>query len=72
MKEIKLKDTIEPLLEVFQLGLETGDFEFGVYGLMYSSVHSLFCGVELEQLGKEIDSQIEVIRKLNQESWAWS
>lgn len=63
----KLKDTIEPLLEVFQLGLETGDFEFGVYGLMYSSVHSLFCGVELEQLGKEIDSQIEVIRKLNQE-----
>jgi predicted ATPase/signal transduction histidine kinase len=63
----KLKDTIEPLLEVFQLGLETGDFEFGVYGLMYSSVHSLFSGIELEQIGKEIDSQIAVIRKLNQE-----
>jgi predicted ATPase/signal transduction histidine kinase len=63
----KLKDTVEPLLDVFHLGLETGDFEFGVYGLMYSSVHSLFCGAELLQLSKEIDNQIEVIRKLNQE-----
>jgi predicted ATPase/signal transduction histidine kinase/tRNA A-37 threonylcarbamoyl transferase component Bud32 len=63
----KLRETVEPLMTAFQVGLETGDHEFAGYGVMYSCVHSLFCGTELELIDKDMEKYIEVIRKLKQE-----
>jgi predicted ATPase/signal transduction histidine kinase/tRNA A-37 threonylcarbamoyl transferase component Bud32 len=63
----RLKDTVDPLMTSFQVGLETGDLEFAAYSVMYSCVHSLFCGNDLELVDKEMDKYIEVIKKLKQE-----
>ncbi len=62
-----LKETIEPLFEGFHISLESGDLEFASYSLMYSCVHSLFCGKNLESVNKELGEYIEVIKKLKQE-----
>ena len=62
-----LKETIDPLMETFRIGLETGDLEFAAYCIMYSSVHALFCGKELESVNTEMKENIEVIKKLKQE-----
>ena len=62
-----LKETIEPLMDTFRIGLETGDLEFAAYCIMYSCVHSLFCGKELGSVNSEMKESIEVIQKLNQE-----
>jgi predicted ATPase/signal transduction histidine kinase/tRNA A-37 threonylcarbamoyl transferase component Bud32 len=62
-----LKDTIEPLNETFKVGLETGDLEFAAYCIMYSSVHALFCGKELEIVNAEMEEKIELVKKLKQE-----
>ncbi len=62
-----LKETIEPLMDTFRIGLETGDLEFAAYCNMYSCVHSLFCGKELGSVNSEMKESIEVIQKLKQE-----
>ena len=54
-------------MDTFRIGLETGDLEFAAYCIMYSCVHSLFCGKELESVNSEMKESIEVIQKLNQE-----
>jgi signal transduction histidine kinase len=62
-----LKETIEPLADTFRTGLETGDLEFAAYCIMYSSVHALFCGKELEAVNAEMKDNIELVKKLKQE-----
>ncbi|MBK8884551.1 MAG: hypothetical protein IPN67_19995 [Bacteroidales bacterium] len=62
-----LKETIEPLMETFRVGLETGDLEFAAYCIMYSSVHALFCGKELDSVNAEMKENIEKVKKLMQE-----
>jgi len=63
----KVNDTIDALKEAFKIGLETGDFEFAAYSIMYASVHSLFCGKELNLIDKEMEKYVEIIIKLKQE-----
>lgn len=63
----KLSDTIEPLSESYQRGLETGDYEFASYCSAYIGIHSLHSGIPLELAEKEMKKSIELIKKLNQE-----
>lgn len=63
----KLKETIEPLMAGYQLGLETGDFEFAALSIMMACIHSLYCGAELDSVEKEMGKYIEIVKKLKQE-----
>jgi serine phosphatase RsbU (regulator of sigma subunit) len=62
-----VRETVEPLYEGYQISLETGDLEFAAYSLMYSGVHSLFSGKNLESVNKELGEYIKVIKNLKQE-----
>lgn len=62
-----LKETIEPLIATYRIGLETGDQEFAAYCIMYSSVHALFCGKDLESVNAEMKDNIVQVQKLMQE-----
>jgi signal transduction histidine kinase len=62
-----LQETIEPLMDTYKIGLESGDLEFAAYCIMYSSVVALFCGKELESVNIEMRDNIEIVKKLKQE-----
>jgi len=63
----KLSLTIEPFVESFQRGLETGDYEFTSLCASYIGIHSFHSGVKLENVDKELDKGIEIVKKRNQE-----
>ncbi|MGD0755069.1 MAG: AAA family ATPase [Bacteroidales bacterium] len=63
----KLRETIDPLMAGYQLGLETGDLEFAALSIMMACIHSLYCGTDLELVDKEMGKYIEVVKKLKQE-----
>lgn len=61
-------NTIKPLLEVNQLGMVVGDFEFASHaGWMYNA-HSYFAGHELPKVIKETIKYRLAIREIKQES----
>ncbi len=49
-----IKDTIEPFLEAYRIGLETGDFDYAYISLVCYFNRSFFTGKELTELEKEI------------------
>jgi class 3 adenylate cyclase/GAF domain-containing protein len=51
----------------YQMGLETGDLEFGAYSLQLYVEYAFLSGVELGQLKSEIISYTELIRQMGQE-----
>jgi predicted ATPase/serine phosphatase RsbU (regulator of sigma subunit) len=61
-------DTLKPLLEIYQSGLETGDLEYAGYGAYYYCLHSYCLGKELSGLEQEMASYSEAIRQLKQEN----
>jgi predicted ATPase/serine phosphatase RsbU (regulator of sigma subunit)/tRNA A-37 threonylcarbamoyl transferase component Bud32 len=63
----KLGTTIEPFKESFQRGLETGDYEFAAYCSVYTGIHMLHSGVNLDIVEAETKKSAEMTTKLNQE-----
>ncbi|HEY9638027.1 MAG TPA: AAA family ATPase [Coleofasciculaceae cyanobacterium] len=60
--------TLQPLLEAYQSGLETGDLEYAAYcGAVYC-LHSFFMGKELSNLELDMATYREAIGQLNQET----
>lgn len=49
-----IKETLNPLQEIYALGLETGDLEFAGYAAYFYGQHALFCGRELKQIESQI------------------
>ncbi len=62
-----LQDTIAPLTEAYQLGLETGDIEYAAWASYSRSFHGYFIGQELAELEKEMGGYAEVYRQFKQE-----
>ncbi|MBD2158896.1 AAA family ATPase [Leptolyngbya sp. FACHB-16] len=60
----------EPLLEVYQSGLETGDLEFAVYGAYAYCLQGFIVGKELVELEKEMGVYAEAIRRQVQQKTA--
>lgn len=54
-----LQETLNPLLEAYQCGLETGDLEYATFAIAYRCYHAYLIGRELSQLEQEI-SRYEV------------
>jgi hypothetical protein len=62
-----LQDTIEPLLEWNQRGLEIGDTDSACYCLNSRSYHIFFVGRALDSIQKELEASISVLTQLKQD-----
>ncbi len=56
--KIPLQDTIEPLRDAFQSGLETGDIEWAGHAALHYCNHNLFRGEPLDSVAAESDHYI--------------
>ncbi|MCP4135239.1 MAG: serine/threonine-protein kinase PknK [bacterium] len=63
-----LRDSLEPLLEAYKTGLETGDLEFAAVSAAAYSVILTYSGIELAVVEKEMEKYSETIKKLNQDT----
>lgn len=61
-----VKETLQPFLEAYQSGLETGDLEFATRSAMVYSYHSYFLGRELTHLEQELRNYTAAIQELKQ------
>ncbi|MCL6435034.1 MAG: GAF domain-containing protein [Leptolyngbyaceae cyanobacterium HOT.MB2.61] len=61
-----LRETVNPLLEAYQRGLETGDLEYGTFAIAYRFYHSYLLGRELLQLEQEMSSYERAIAQFKQ------
>ncbi|AUT01034.1 serine/threonine protein kinase [Nostoc sp. CENA543] len=62
-----LQQTLNPFINAYSVGLETGDLEQAAYALYMHSEHSLFLGKHLVELEKQMRSYHLKITQLNQE-----
>ena len=62
-----LQDTIAPLTEAYQVGLETGDIEYATWASYSCSYHGYFIGQELAELEKQMGDYAEVYSHFRQE-----
>ncbi|HAX86884.1 MAG TPA: hypothetical protein DCY91_11645 [Cyanobacteria bacterium UBA11370] len=62
-----LKETLNPLLEAYQCGLETGDLEYGVFSIFYRLYNSYILGRELGELKQEMAAYSDAIAPFKQE-----
>lgn len=68
-----VKEILQPLLEAYQSGLETGDIEFAAYCAHTYCFQSFIVGNELVEVEREMRAFSETIRQLKQEAvlnWA--
>ncbi|MEH2380884.1 MAG: AAA family ATPase [Nostoc sp.] len=63
-----VRDTLQPLLEVYQSGLETGDLEFAAYGAHSYCFNSYVVGNELVEVEREMATYNEALRQIKQET----
>ncbi|NET60095.1 MAG: GAF domain-containing protein, partial [Symploca sp. SIO2E6] len=62
-----LNSTLQPLLEAYAAGLETGDLQAAGYAAHNYCLHSYFSGKELSKLQQEMATYGEVLAQLKQE-----
>ncbi|HEY9659338.1 MAG TPA: ATP-binding protein, partial [Allocoleopsis sp.] len=63
-----VRNTLDPFLSAFSIGLETGDLEYAGYAIMVWSHYSFFAGKPLLQLEREITTYADAIHKITQET----
>lgn len=68
--EYHLRESLEPLLEAYRCGLETGEFEFASAGLLARMEMKFALGEPLVGLETEIAEQYEAVTRLRQERHA--
>ncbi|UBF30220.1 hypothetical protein K9N68_39545 (plasmid) [Kovacikia minuta CCNUW1] len=61
-----LKETLNPLWEAYQCGLETGDLEYATFAIAFRFYHSYLMGRELSPLEQEIASYEGTIARFRQ------
>jgi histidine kinase len=62
-----IRETLNPLLEAYQFGLEACDLEYGVFSIFLYLYHSYLIGKELVQLEKEMADYSDAIAHFKQE-----
>jgi len=63
-----VRDTLKPLSEGFQSGLETGDFEYAAHCAFFHSYHSFVSGEELTAVEEVMNRNSDAIGYLRQET----
>ncbi|MEG4816945.1 PAS domain S-box protein [Microcoleus sp. K5-D4] len=66
--KVHLKETIPLLVEVYQEGVETGDFEIASYVAYTVCHHSFFVGEELTQLEQKMATYSKAVDRIRRES----
>ena len=66
--KVHLKETIPLLVEVYQEGVETGDFESAGYAAYEVCYHSFFVGEELTQLEPKTATYSKAVDRIRRES----
>jgi len=61
-----MKDSIEPMIEGYKVGLETGDLGFATFNLYFTEVHYIFTGRELSDLEKYMERNNRIIAGMKQ------
>ena len=61
------RETLKPLVEAHQLGLETGDFSFGTMSAFIYCFHAFWVGMNLQEFERELEKYITIFRQLKQE-----
>eukprot|EP00984_Skeletonema_dohrnii_P035974 scaffold36415_cov316-Skeletonema_dohrnii-CCMP3373.AAC.1 len=62
-----LQDTIAPLLELYQRGLEIGDTDRACMSLIARMYHIFYAGRSLDSIQKELEASIPVVTQLKQD-----
>ncbi|MBF0237380.1 MAG: AAA family ATPase [SAR324 cluster bacterium] len=63
-----VRDTMAPLLEAWQLGIETGNFEYAALAAMSYCVHAYLAGKELNTLEQEMKRYADSLRQIRQDT----
>jgi len=63
-----IRKILQPLLEAYQSGLETGDLEFAAYCAHTYCLQSFVVGKELLEVEREMETFSETIRQIKQEA----
>ncbi|HYX14596.1 MAG TPA: AAA family ATPase [Nostoc sp.] len=65
-RNVHLKETIKPLQEAYQIGIETGDLEFAAYSILHHCDHCFFTDMPLSELEQKLESYIQVLTQLKE------
>ncbi|MDJ0761412.1 MAG: AAA family ATPase [Myxococcota bacterium] len=63
-----IHESLDPLLETYKIGLETGDLEFSAHSANTYCISLYFAGVDLPYTAEEMTKWAEMIKKINQET----
>ncbi len=66
--KIAVRDTLPPLLEAYQSGLETGNFEYAIASSSTYIMHAYFVGKDLSVIEQEIHAYTAILLQLRQHS----
>jgi len=61
-----IKETVKPLAEGYQAGLETGDLSYAAYCALSHCVRMYMASTNLTEVKKEMEIYVNAIRKINQ------
>ncbi len=61
-----LRDTLDPLLTAYQLGIENGELEYASTCIMFRFYSQFFLGIKLNFIQKEISDYIDVLKKFQE------
>jgi PAS domain S-box-containing protein len=65
-RNVHLKETIKPLQDAYQIGIETGDLEFAGYSILHHCDHCFFTDMPLSELEQKLESYIQVLTQLKE------
>ncbi|MCP4136285.1 MAG: AAA family ATPase [bacterium] len=63
-----VKETLDPLLEGYRAGVETGNLEFATYCSSFYCVHAFYSGCNINEIEQEMAVYTRLVRQLNQET----
>jgi signal transduction histidine kinase len=61
-----LRENLEPFLEAYRAGLQTGDLTYAFYSIEHRAVHQLYAGVVLEEVHRELCICFPTMRRADQ------
>ncbi|MBD0386902.1 MAG: serine/threonine-protein kinase PknK, partial [Nostoc sp. C3-bin3] len=65
-RNVHLKETIKPLQDAYQIGIETGDLEFAGYSILHHCDHCFFTDMPLSELEQKLQNYIQVLTQLKE------
>ncbi|MBW4541239.1 MAG: AAA family ATPase [Myxacorys chilensis ATA2-1-KO14] len=61
-----LKASLDPLMEGYYTGLETGDIEYAAYCILHHNEYAYFCGRELNKLAEQFATHSNALAQIKQ------